>query len=144
MGSLRRIGQIRKEVKEMEIFDKARELGEAIVNSNEYKALKLAEAKQEQDEEAMKLLQEYSKVRHELGEEISKGDVSEERMEEIRSAVEAAYEKVTENELIADYINAQSTFQAIIDQMNSILSYHITGHMPGGCSGSCSSCGGCH
>lgn len=128
----------------MEIFDKARELGEAIVNSNEYKALKLAEAKQEQDEEAMALLQEYSKVRHELGEEISKGDVSEERMNEIRDAVEAAYEKVTSNELIADYINAQSTFQAIIDQMNSILSYHITGQMPGGCSGSCSSCGGCH
>lgn len=128
----------------MEIFDKARELGEAIVNSNEYKALKLAEAKQEQDEEAMALLQEYSKVRHELGEEVSKGDVSEERMNEIREAVEAAYEKVTSNELIADFINAQSTFQAIIDQMNAILSYHITGQMPGGCSGSCSSCGGCH
>lgn len=128
----------------MEIFEKARELGEAIVASDEYKALKLAEAKQEQDEEAMKLLQEYSELRRQLGEEINKGDVSEERMNEIRTAVEEAYEKVTENDIIADYINAQRTFQVIIDQMNTILSYHITGQLPGGCGGSCSTCGGCH
>ena len=128
----------------MEIFDKARELGEAIVNSNEYKTLKLAEAKQEQDEEAMKLLKEYSDVRRTLGEEINKGDVSKERMEEIRAAVEEAYEKVTTNDIIVEYLNAQSAFQAIIDQMNTIISYHITGQLPGGCSGSCATCGGCH
>ena len=128
----------------MEIFDKARELGEAIVNSNEYKTLKLAEAKQEQDEEAMKLLQEYSAIRKTLGEEVSKGDVSKERMEEIRGAVEEAYEKVTTNDIIVEYLNAQSAFQAIIDQMNTIISYHITGQLPGGCSGSCATCGGCH
>ncbi len=128
----------------MEIFDKARELGEAIVNSNEYKTLKLAEARQEQDEEAMKLLKEYSDVRRTLGEEINKGDVSKERMEEIRAAVEEAYEKVTTNDIIVEYLNAQSAFQAIIDQMNTIISYHITGQLPGGCSGSCATCGGCH
>ena len=128
----------------MDIFDKARELGEAIVNSDEYKAMKLAEAKQEQDEEAMKLLQEYSEIRKTLGEEINKGDVSKERMEEIRAAVEEAYEKVTTNDTIVEYINAQRTFQAIIDQMNTIISYHITGQLPGGCGGSCSTCGGCH
>ena len=129
----------------MEIFDKARELGEAIVTSNEYKTLKLAEAKQEQDEEAMKLLKDYSDLRKTLGEEIGKGDVSKERMEEIRSAVEEAYEKVTTNDTIVEYLNAQSAFQAIIDQMNAILSYHITGQLPGGCSGSCATCGGgCH
>ena len=128
----------------MDIFDKARELGEAIVNSDEYKTLKLAEAKQEQDEEAMKLLQEYSELRKTLGEEINKGDVSKERMEEIRTAVEEAYEKVTTNDVIVEYINAQRTFQAIIDQMNTIISYHITGQLPGGCGGSCSTCGGCH
>ena len=128
----------------MEIFDKARELGEAIVTSNEYKTLKLAEAKQEQDEEAMKLLQEYSAVRKTLGEEVSKGDVSKERMEEIRAQVEEAYEKITNNDTIVEYLNAQSAFQAIIDQMNTIISYHITGQLPGGCSGSCATCGGCH
>lgn len=127
-----------------EIFEKARELGQAIVESEEYKALKKAEQEQEQDAEALQLLQDYSAVRTKLAEEINKGDVGEERMTQIREELETAYEKMTTNDHITAYINAQRTFQAIIDQMNSIISFHITGKIPGGCSGSCSSCGGCH
>ena len=128
-----------------EIFEKARELGEAIIESKEYKELKEAELKQENDEEALALLKEYSDVRTRLGAEIQKGDVSEERIAEIREELEEAYSKMTTNDTITAYINAQRTFQAVIDQMNNILAFHITGKMPGGCSGSCSSCGGgCH
>lgn len=125
-----------------EIFEKARELGEAIIESKEYKELKAAELAQENSEEAMALLKEYSEIRSRLAEEIQKGDVSEERIAQIREELEAAYEKTTTNELITAYINAQRTFQAVIDQMNNILSFHITGQIPGGCSGNCSSCGG--
>ncbi len=125
-----------------EIFEKARELGEAIIESNEYKELKEAELRQENDKEALTLLKEYSEVRSRLASEIQKGDVSEERIAEIREELEEAYSKMTTNDAITAYINAQRTFQAIIDQMNSIISFHITGKMPGGCSGNCSSCGG--
>lgn len=125
-----------------EIFEKARELGEAIIESNEYKELKEAELRQENDAEALTLLKEYSEVRSRLASEIQKGDVSEERIAEIREELEEAYSKMTTNDAITAYINAQRTFQAIIDQMNSIISFHITGKMPGGCSGNCSSCGG--
>ena len=127
-----------------EIFEKARELGEAIIESKEYKELKAAELAQENDEEAMALLKEYSEVRSRLAEEIQKGDVSEERIVEIREELEEAYQKMTTNDLITAYINAQRTFQAVIDQMNNILSFHITGQLPGGCSGNCSSCNECH
>lgn len=128
-----------------EIFEKARELGEAIIESKEYKELKEAELRQEQDEEALTLLKEYSEVRSRLASEIQKGDVDDSRIAEIREELEEAYEKMTTNDSITAYINAQRTFQAIIEQMNNILSFHITGKMPGGCSGNCSSCGGdCH
>lgn len=128
-----------------EIFEKARELGEAIIESKEYKELKEAELRQEQDEEALTLLKEYSDVRSRLASEIQKGDVDDSRIAEIREELEEAYEKMTTNDSITAYINAQRTFQAIIEQMNNILSFHITGKMPGGCSGNCSSCGGdCH
>lgn len=125
-----------------EIFEKARELGEAIIESKEYKELKEAELNQEQDEEALALLKEYSDVRSRLASEIQKGDVDDSRIAEIREELEQAYEKMTTNDSITAYINAQRTFQAIIEQMNNILSFHITGKMPGGCSGNCSSCGG--
>lgn len=125
-----------------EIFEKARELGEAIIESEEYKELKKAELEQEEDAEAMALLKEYSELRTSLAQEIQKGDVSEEEMASIRERLEEAYEKVTTNDHITAYINAQRTFQSIIDQMNNIISFHITGKIPGGCSGNCSSCGG--
>ena len=128
-----------------EIFEKARELGEAIIESEEYKALKKAEEEQENDPVALELLKNYSELRQALAAEIQKGDVSEERMAKIREELEEAYEKMTTNDHITAYINAQRLFQAIIDQMNSIISFHITGKMPGGCIGSCSTCGGgCH
>ena len=127
-----------------EIFEKARELGEAILESNEYKEFKAAELAQENDEEALKLLKEYSDVRSRLAAEIQKGDVSEERIAEIRDELEEAYTKMTTNDTITAFINAQRTFQAVIEQMNNILSFHITGKMPGGCSGNCASCNECH
>ena len=127
-----------------EIFEKARELGEAIIESKEFKELKEAEQNQENDPAALELLKNYSDVRTKLAAEIQKGDVGEERMAAIREELEQAYEEMTTNDNITAYINAQRTFQAIIDQMNNIISFHITGKMPGGCSGSCSTCGGCH
>lgn len=127
-----------------EIFEKARELGEAIIESEEYKALKKAELEQEQDEEAMALLKEYSELRTSLAMEIQKGDVSEDEMASIREKLEDAYEKVTTNDHITAYINAQRDFQTVLDQMNQIITFHITGENPGACSGNCSSCGGCH
>lgn len=126
-----------------EIFEKARELGEAIIESEEYKELKRAETAQENDKDAMELLKHYSEVRTALAGEIQKGDVGEERMAAIREELEEAYGKITTNDNITAYINAQRTFQAIIDQMNNIISFHITGKLPGGCSGNCSSCSSC-
>jgi len=132
-------------IKMAEIFEKARELGEAIIESEEYKALKKAEMEQENDPEALELLKNYSELRTKLAAEIQKGDVGEERMAKIREELEEAYGKMTTNDKITAFINAQRLFQAVIDQMNNIISFHITGKMPGGCSGSCSSCGGgCH
>ncbi len=127
-----------------DIYEKAKELGEAIIESEEYKTLKTAEREQEEDAEALRLLQEYSAVRTKLADEINKGEIGEERMKEIRAELEAAYEKMMENGHISAYIAAQRTFQEVIDRMNGIISFHITGKMPGSCSGSCASCGGCH
>ncbi len=126
------------------IFEKARELGEAIIESNEYKELKKAELEQENDKEALELLKKYSELRQTLAKEIQDNSVSEERMTEIRNELEEAYSALTTNDHITAYINAQRTFQAVIDQMNNILSFHITGKLNNGCSGDCSSCSSCH
>lgn len=125
-----------------EILKKARELGQAIVDSEEFKNLKAAEEKQDNDEEAMALLVEYSNIRKTLAEEINTG-VSDERMAEIREKLEETYEKVMSNQTIAQYNEAQQKFSNVVNQMNSILTYFMTGQESGGCSGNCSGCSSC-
>lgn len=126
-----------------EILTKARELGETIVNSEEFKALKAAEEKQENSKEAMDVLIAYNEERKALAEEVGKGDVSDERMAEIRAQLEKSYEKVMSQPEIAEYYEAQRKFEAIAQQMNAILTYYMTGEINGGCSGNCSGCSSC-
>lgn len=126
-----------------EVLTKARELGEAIVNSEEFKALKNAEEIQENNPEAMKLLQDYNNKRRALAEEITNGDVSPERMEEIRKTLEESFERVMSNPDIAAYNEAQQKFEAIVNQMNAILTFYMTGEISAGCSGNCSGCSSC-
>lgn len=126
-----------------EILTKAKELGEAIVGSEEFKALKEAEEKQENNPEAMELLLEYNRIRKALAEEIGSGDVNDERMAEIRAQLEESHEKVMSNEIIAAYYEAQQKFEAIANQMNAILTYYMTGEISAGCSGNCAGCSSC-
>ena len=126
-----------------EILTKARELGQAIVDSDEYKNLKAAEEKQEKDEEAMALLVEYNNVRKALAEEINNTEVSDERMAEIRTKLEETYEKVMSHPTISEYYEAQQKFEGVVQQMNAILTYFMTGEISGGCSGNCSGCSSC-
>lgn len=126
-----------------EILTKARELGEAIVNSDEFKTLKEAEEKQENSPEAIELLRAYNEERKALAEEIGKGDVSDERMAQIRAQLEESYEKVMSQADIASYYEAQKKFEAIVNQMNAILTYYMTGEISAGCSGNCSGCSSC-
>lgn len=126
-----------------EILTKARELGQAIVDSEEFKALKAAEEMQEKDAEAMELLRAYNEERKALAEEITNGDVSDERMAEIRKTLEQSFERVMSNPTIAAYSEAQQKFDAIAQQMNAILTYFMTGEISGGCAGNCSGCSSC-
>lgn len=126
-----------------EILTKARELGQAIVDSEEFKALKEAEEMQEKDTEAMEMLKAYNEERKALAEEITNGDVSDERMAEIRKTLEQSFERVMSNPTIAAYSEAQQKFDAIAQQMNAILTYFMTGEISGGCAGNCSGCSSC-
>lgn len=126
-----------------EILTKARELGQAIVDSEEFKALKTAEENQEKDVEAMELLKKYNEERKALAEEVGNGNVSEERLAEIRTQLSELFETVMSHPTIAAYSEAQQKFDSVVQQMNAILTYFITGEISTGCSGNCSGCSSC-
>ena len=124
-----------------DIFEKTRELGELIQTSEEMKALKDAEAKQEVDETAQTLLKEFNLKRMNLSRDMQNGKITREQA--IAENTKAYEEVISKSETIKNYVEAKKLFDGMVNQINQILNYYITGQQPG-CSHDCSTCGGCH
>ena len=125
----------------MDIFEKTRELGEMIENSEEMKRLKIAETLQAEDEEAQNLFGEFNLKRMNLAKDMQEGKIS--REEAVKKNSEAFDEMVEKSELIKNYIDAKKEFDQMVSKINGILNYYITGQDPN-CTHNCSTCSGCH
>ncbi len=128
----------------MEILDMARQLGEAIRDSEIMARVKKAEEAQQSDAEAQKLIGEYNLTRMQLAQRAQKEDITKEEMEQIQQELSAELEKLTKNSVIAEFLESRAALDAIVNQVNSILTHFITGEDPNGCTHNCSTCGGCH
>lgn len=125
----------------MTVFEKTRELGELIQESDELKAMKAAEAAQAEDETAQTLMQEFNLNRMNLARDMQNGKITKE--EAIRQNDDNFNSICERSETIRNYIEAKKDFDAMVNQVNQILNYYITGQDPN-CTHDCSTCGGCH
>lgn len=125
----------------MEIFEKVRELGEMIQESEEMKRMKKLEIENENDDEAKALMKEFNLNRMNLARDMQNGKITrEEAVKKNDEAFEAMCEK---SPVIRELIDAKKSFDSMVNQINQILNYYITGADPS-CTHDCSSCGGCH
>ena len=125
----------------MSILDKTRELGELIQESEEMKAYKAAEAAQKTDEATQECMKEFNLNRLNLARDMQNGKISrEDAIEANNKAFEALCEKAP---LVREYVKAKEKFDAMVQQINQIINYYITGQT-GDCTHDCSTCGGCH
>lgn len=129
-----------------EIIEKAQEFGTMIAQSEEKQRADAAADAMNNDAEATELLRKYNENRKTATEKLRGKNPSKEELAEFKSYVQAEFDKIAENKLIAEYIEASKVFDSLVQQVNAVLSYFITGQEngSGGCSGSCSTCGGCH
>lgn len=124
-------------------------LAEAILDSEEYIRMRLCEQATQKDEKASQLVGDYGEKRQRVEELLAANELDREALaiagEELRSAETA----IDEYELLKSMREARTLFSDMMDKVNAIIKYVVTGEEPeeesGGCSGSCSSCGGgCH
>ena len=126
-----------------QIIEETKELGELIQACEEYKKVKDLEAKQQEDENAKTLMIEFNMNRMNLGRDIQNGKITEE--EAIQKNNEAFEKLLKDSDIIREYVEAKKEFDRVINEVNGVLNYYITGQVPGGCSHNCSTCGGgCH
>ena len=128
----------------MDILEMARDLGKAIAESELMENSKKAEEIQNNDEEAQKLIGEYNLKRMQLAQRVQKENPSQEEMEKIRQELADEFDKLMQNESIKNFIDSKKALDGLLEQVNNIITFYVTGKTNSGCSSDCSSCGGCH
>ena len=124
-----------------EILDKTRELGMLIQASEQMKNMKNAEILQANDDKAQELMKEYNLKRLNLARDMQSGKIS--REDAVKQNNDAFDEIVEKSDSIKKYIEAKKEFDTLVNQVNQILNFYITGQDPN-CTHDCSTCGGCH
>lgn len=124
----------------------AHEIGEAIEASEEFKKFNEAKALQETSSELQMHIGEYNLKRMQLMNEMKKevDDQSEDALNALRDAMNAAYEVVMNDPIMKQYAAASEELQQLVNSVYQIINFHVTGEEPHSCGGDCHSCHGCH
>lgn len=133
------------------VFAKTRELAEAIMHSEEYMAMKSAEETAMQNEQAAEAMSEYLEKRHALELLLSQDHPDPAKLKELSDEIDESQQKL---KLVPDVValtEAREGFSELINQVNRVLRFMITGETgeaddgetESACTGSCASCGGC-
>jgi len=109
----------------MSVLEKAFELGQEILASEEMKNMKTAEEAMMQDPEAQKIIQEFDLKQQEFLELQNQGlPLTEAQKQEVTEMEELMYA----NPLIYSYFQAQQKFEQVLEEINHLLSHAIGGH----------------
>ncbi len=137
-----------------DIIQLARDLGSEIQKQEVYLDMIKNQAKNDEDEELQQLIGEFNLKRMALNAESSKSDDEKDKskVESLDKEVRDLYQRIMSNNNMVNYNKSRQALTALVADVNKILSAAVTGQDPqtfdlnnnGGCSGSCSTCGGCH
>ena len=127
------------------VFEKTRELGEALLESDAYKRMKAAEEKAMQNAQGAEMMAAYLEKRGQIQEMMELENPDPGAMKRLSDEMDEIQERLQMIDDIAELTAARSEFNGLIGQINQVLQFIVTGRMEeAGCSGSCETCKGCH
>ena len=138
---------------QMDAIKAARELGKAIQADERYVRYNEAMKANDADMELQELIGEFNLARQNVALEMSKSkeEQNKEKLDIQNKEMQRLYTLVMQNEHMADFTMAKADMDKLLHEINGIIALCCDGEAPdtcevqaGGCSGSCSTCGGCH
>ena len=129
------------------VFQKTRELGQALLESETYQRMKEAEERAMQNQEAAQLMASFLEKRGQIQQMMQEGNPDPGALKRVSDEMDEDQERLQMMDDIVALTQARGEFTGLINQVNQVLQFIVTGRMDdpeGGCSGSCESCGGCH
>lgn len=128
-----------------EIFDKARDLAEMLLETEEGKAMNDAKFVFDGDEEAQNMLNQYSIYRNSVQQRVQDGTITQEEFEKENEVMAEKIKELQANKVISDLFIAEQNFNHVINHVMNVFNATLAGEPEvGGCGGSCGGCSGCH
>ena len=128
------------------VLNQAELLAEAILESEEYIAMRLAEQAAMKDEKATQLIAAYTEKRQAVENLQADANMDHGALARAGEELENVEHAIDENEIITRMRQTNEAFTQMMKKVNSIIKFVVTGENDEeehGCSGSCESCGGC-
>ena len=129
------------------VTDCARALGEAIIASDEYKNMQITEKAAMSDPKVTELMSRYIELKEELGNLMCQENPDPDLMARYGQEMDEVQQTMNSMDTVDAMTAARQQFSELMNQVNRVLEFIITGEVEqsgGGCSGNCSGCSGCH
>ena len=135
----------------MDVVNLAKELGLALQNDETYIKFKISDQNVACDEALQKIINEFNSKKAEINEELSKENLSQEKIDDLNNIISELYINMMKNETMAAHNSAKAEFENVLRKVNTIIMKSAQGEDPSAldidefsCGGGCGSCGGCH
>lgn len=135
----------------MDIIKMARELGAAVQKSDEYIAHNVAKEAADNDEKLQAMIGEFNMKKIAISQEVQKGDSKDtDKVAVLNNEVKEMYGAIMQYPAMMAYNTTKEVMDKMLNFIQQIVVYSANGEDPetieeqSGCSGSCSSCSGCH
>ena len=133
----------------MDVIQMARELGKLIQADERYKAYESAKEINDKDEKLQELIGQFNIKRVELNTEMTKDDKDTEKIKTLDEEIKNLYGDIMINPSMLAFNKAKSEMDDMLSKINTVITSSANGEDPEtcptvSCTGSCSTCGGCH
>ena len=135
------------------IIEKARELGIAISESEEFINMTRTREAMEADEQLMANLNEYNAMQQSIMDIMSSDTDNTQAVQDMSRDIERLHDELRANEAFHAVVEAQARFQQLMKQVNRVIGLCIGAEehnepdsdeeAEGACNGCCSHCTGC-
>ena len=134
----------------MDVIEMTRQLGKAIQQDERFIRYAKARLANDNDTDLQNLIGQFNIKRMELEKAVSDENKDEVLVKKLNEELREIYGEVMASPAMVEYNTAKAMLDQMVNEVNTIISKCLDGEDPetcdvdAGCTGSCSTCGGCH
>ncbi len=134
----------------MDVIELTRELGKAIQADERYIRFAKARLANDDDADLQNAIGQFNIKRMELEKAVGEENKDEEKVKTLNEELRKLYGEIMSSAVMVEYNTAKALLDQLMNEVNTVISKSLDGEDPAtcetdaGCTGSCSTCGGCH